>query len=85
MSNPIRKMSLYDGTLDRKVAAQLIEETRKPIRYTYGFAWKNPTTLRVPISKNRALEIVEKGLYTMDFVEYEDYIHINEFSGSDMW
>lgn len=34
-----------------------IQNTNKDIRYTYGFTWKNPTTNKVLITKEKAIEL----------------------------
>lgn len=78
------KMSFYHGTLNKEELKKFIEGTEKPIRYTYGFKYRNPTTKDVPISKERALQIVlEESL--LDATEYEDYLDLNAYSEGDMW
>ena len=52
-------MSFYYGTLNKEILKAFIEKTDKPIRYTYGLKHRNPTTLNVPVSKERALQIVD--------------------------
>ena len=77
-------MSFYNGTLNRNELRDFIKTTIKPIKYTIGFAYKKPTTLRVLISKDEALKIIEaKNL--LDATEFPDYLHLNSFNENDMW
>ena len=78
------KMSFYDGTLDRNVAKEVIINTDKDLKYTYGFGYRNPTTHKKPIDKAEALKIVANESY-LDITEYEDWIHLNGYSSNDMW
>lgn len=77
-------MSFYNGTLDRKVLKRFIEDTDKPIRYTYGLGYRNPTTNKVLVDKAKALEIVETESL-LDAGENDEYLHLNAYSGNDMW
>lgn len=77
-------MSFYNGTLDRKKAKEFIAATDKPIKYTYGLGYRSPTTNRKPITKERAIEIIDTESL-LDIDEYEDYVHLNAFSDNDMW
>ena len=78
------KMSFYDGTLDRNKALELIQDTEKVIKYTYGLGYRNPTTYKKPITKLQAIKTINcNGM--IDITEYDDWIHINEFSDNDMW
>lgn len=78
------KRSFYDGTLDIEKAKEVIQATNKPIVYTYGFEFKNPTTHRVSITKEEAIEKIENEYY-LDITEEDDCIHFNAFSSNDMW
>gem|GEM_PF-1300603 len=78
------KMSFYDGTLNREELKKFIQETEKPIRYTYGLKFRNPTTRDVPVSKEEALKIVDRE-NLLDATEYRDYLDLNAYSGNDMW
>lgn len=77
------KMSFYNGTLDRQKLIELINKA-EDIRYTYGYAWKRPTTLRKPITKAMALQIVNSQSL-LDADDESGYLHLNAFSESDMW
>ena len=78
------EMSFYDGTLNRKKAIEFIATTDKPLKYTYGLGYRNPTTNHKPITKERAIEIIDtEGL--LDIYEHEDYVHLNAYSDNDMW
>lgn len=57
---PGSHMSFYDGTLNREKLMEMIRQTDLPIVYTLGYAWKNPTTHRVTISKDAALCVVRR-------------------------
>lgn len=63
---------------------EFIKNTNKPLVYTYGYAWKSPTTYRVPIDKEEALKRIERNSLT-DITEEDEVIHINQFSENDMW
>lgn len=78
------KMSFYNGTLDRAKAKKFIQTTDKPLKYTYGLGYRNPTTHRKPISKAEALEIIEKESL-LDIDENTDFVHLNAYSSNDMW
>lgn len=78
------KMSFYNGTLNREELIKFIKTTNKPIKYTYGLGYRGPTTNHVPISIERAIEIVNTEGF-LDAQEYEDYLHLNAFSANDMW
>ena len=78
------KMSFYDGTLDREKLITEIKNTKKPIKYTYGFAYRDPTTRNKPVSVEEAIEIVRKQSL-LDADERDDYIHLNAYSSNDMW
>ena len=78
------KMSFYNNTLDKAIAKEVITNTDKELKYTYGLSFRNPTTHKKPISKEEALHIIDtKGMLDID--EYEDWIHLNAFSDNDMW
>lgn len=71
----------------RKSNADIIEflkSTKKPIKYTYGLAMRHPTTYKVPISIDEAIQKV-KTEPLLDVKEYSDYINMNAYSDNDMW
>lgn len=78
------KMSFYTGTLDREELVDFVQRTDKPIKYTYGFSYKNPTIYRKLIDKKHALKIIETEGY-LDADELEDYLHLNAYSENDMF
>lgn len=78
------KMSFYDGTLDRAKAKEIVTTTEKEFKYTSGLRYRNPTTCDVPITREKALELIETESF-LDIDEYEDYIHFNTYSANDMW
>jgi len=78
------KMSFYDGSLDKEELKKFIRKTEKPIKYTYGLKFRNPTTRDVPVSKEKALKIVDRESL-LDATEYRDYLDLNAYSENDMW
>lgn len=70
--------------MDRDKLKKFIVDTDKPIRYTYGLGYRNPTTNKVLVDKVKALEIVETESL-LDARENEEYLHLNAYSGNDMW
>jgi len=78
------KMSFYDGTLKKEEAKAFLTATDKPILYTYGLKYRNPTTRDVPKTKTEALSILDRA-YLLDITEYPTHVDMNEFSSNDMW
>ena len=78
------EMSFFNGTLNREKAIEIITNSDKPCVYTFGFKYRNPTTRDVPISKEKAIEIIKKESL-LDITEYEDKFDLNAYSGNDMW
>ena len=77
-------MSFYHGTLDKMKAKAIISKTKRPITYTYGLAYRNPTTYHVPKTVEEAFEIIDtESLLDIHF--NKDEIHLNAYSGNDMW
>ena len=77
------RMSFYNGTLDRAKLREMVE-TAEDIRYTYGLGYRGPSTNRVPITKERALEII-KTESLLDADDEKGYLHLNAYSANDMW
>lgn len=77
-------MSFYDGSLDRNKAKEFVADTNKPLRYTYGLSFRNPTTHNKPITKDEAMKIID-GQGFLDITEKEEYIHLNAYSDNDMY
>lgn len=67
---------------DRALA--LIHLSEKPIKYTHGLGYRGPTTHNQPITKDKALKIIEEESL-IDIRENEEYIHINTYSGNDLF
>ena len=78
------KMSFYNGTLNRQILTDFISTTDKPIRYTYGLSFKNPTTNKVLIGREKALQIVKSEGF-LDATEKEDCLYLQAYSANDMW
>lgn len=78
------KMSFYDGTLNKKVAASYVSAADKPLLYTYGYEYRDPSTHRIPVDKKKALDIIERESY-LDIQFETDYVHLNAFSENDLF
>lgn len=85
------KMSFFAHTVGEGVVAldkDVLEDAVKSapsIDYTYGFRFRNPTTLDVEVTVDEALEIIRNnGL--LDAVIYENgHVSLNTFSENDMF
>ena len=77
------RMSSLDSSLDTDVAIDTIINSNKPCVYTHGYAYRHPTTYRVPISKEKAIEIIERS-DAVDVEEEADVFHINTLGGNDL-
>lgn len=71
----------YVSTKDE--AIELLKNTNKQIKYTYGFKYRGPTTYEVPITNEEAVKFFNN--HWSDVVEYEDWVDLNSFSDNDMW
>lgn len=78
------KMSFFNGTLNKEDLIKFVENTDKEIRYTYGLGYRNPTTNRELITKDRALEIIASESF-LDADEEDEYLHLNAFSANDLY
>ena len=77
-------MSFYNGTLNRAELIDFISNTEKPIKYTFGFLYKDPATKYKPISKQEAIDIVNVA-DLLDADERQDFLHLNAYSINDMY
>lgn len=77
------KMSFYDGTLDRVKAREAVEASEKPLMFRYGFAFRGAE--KRPITKEKALNIIEDSGNYLDITETDNEILLNTFSSNDMW
>lgn len=77
------KMSFCNKKMDRSELVKFIQTTTKPILYTYGFAYRHPTTYKKPVTVDEAVQIVKEEFY-LDADEYDEYLHLNAFSSNDM-
>lgn len=77
------KMSFYDGTLDRARAKEVVEASEKPLMFRFGFAYKGAE--KRPITKEKALGIIEDSGNYLDIEESETEILLNTYSSNDMW
>jgi len=78
------RMSSFDSSLNADVAADAILNSNKPCVYTHGISYRHPTTYRVPISKDKAIDIIYSAADVVDVEEEADVFHINTLSGNDL-
>lgn len=76
-------MSFYNGTLDRTKAKEIIEASGKPLMFRHGFAYRGAE--KRPISKEKALSIIDDTGNYLDITESENEILLNTYSEMDMW
>lgn len=76
------KMSFYDGTLDRIKAMEVVEASEKPLMFRYGFAFRGAE--KRPITREKALNIIEDSGNYLDITETDNEILLNTFSSNDM-
>ena len=69
---------------NNKIIEYVLSTTNKRLLYTYGLSYRQPTTYKKPISNTEAMNIFKKG-GLLDVTEFDDYIHLNEYSANDMW
>ena len=67
---------------DRALA--LVHLSKKPIKYTHGLGYRGPSIHNQPITKDKALEIIEKESL-IDIRESEAGIQINTYSNNDLF
>ena len=73
-----------DHECTKEKTVEFLKETIKPIKYTHGLGYRGPTINKVPVNRKKAIEIFNTNSLC-DVTEYEDYVHVNTFSGNDMW
>ena len=78
------RMSSFDSSLNVDIAIDTILNSNKPCVYTHGLAYRGPTTYRVPISKEKAVDIIKNGKDVVDVEEEANAFHINTLSGNDL-
>lgn len=71
------KMSFYDGTLDRAKAREVVEASEKPLMFRYGFAFRGAE--KRPITKEKALSIIDDSGNYLDITETDNEILLNTF------
>lgn len=62
---------------------EYLRKTEKRIEYTFGLAYRHPTTFHKPITAKEAIEALED--YTTEVDEFDNYIHVNSYSANDLW
>lgn len=77
------EMSFYKGTLDRAKAQEVVEASEKPLMFRYGFAFRGAE--KRPITKEKALSIIDDSGNYLDITETDNEILLNTFSSNDMW
>lgn len=71
------------GTLDRAKAREVVEASEKPLMFRYGFAFRGAE--KRPITKEKALSIIDDSGNYLDITEADNEILLNTFSSNDMW
>ena len=69
------EMSFYKGTLDRAKAREVVEASEKAFRGAE----------KRPITKEKALSIIDDSGNYLDITETDNEILLNTFSSNDMW
>jgi len=77
------EMSFYKGTFDRAKAREVVEASEKPLMFRYGFAFRGAE--KRPITKEKALIIIDDSGNYLDITETDNEILLNTFSSNDMW
>ena len=77
------EMSFYKGALDRSKAREVVEASEKPLMFRYGFAFRGAE--KRPITKEKALSLIDDSGNYLDITETENEIILNTFSSNDMW
>lgn len=83
MKNLYRVMGENECSRDEVI--EKLSVTDKVIKYTFGLGFRNPTIHKVVISNEEAVEKFKSNSGMCDVTEYDDWIHLNEFSGNDLW
>ena len=78
------RMSSFDSSLNADIAAEAILNSDKQCVYTHGIGYRHPTTYRVPISKEKAIDIIYNASDVVDVEEEADVFHINTLGGNDL-
>lgn len=68
----------------KEEAIKYINNSKKDIKHTHGFTFRNPITYKKPIEKELAIDFV-KYSDLIDIEETDNFIHLNTFSSGDMW
>lgn len=77
------EMSFYKGTLGRAKAREVVEASEKSLMFRYGFAFRGAE--KRPITKEKALSIIDDSGNYLDITETDNEILLNTFSSNDMW
>ena len=74
------------NTNHRQMMIDRLLHTNKKILWTVGYRWKNPTTLDVPVTTEKAVEIIKCGRYALcELEEKEDRMLLQCYTSNDMW
>ena len=77
-------MSSFKGTYDKQKAIEMITNETRKIVYTYGFKWKCPGTMEVPVTKETALYILSRASIP-DINDLGWALEIQDYSANDMY
>ena len=76
------EMSFYKGTLDRAKEREVVEASKKPLMFRYGFAFRGAE--KRPVTKEKALSIIDDSGNYLDITETDNEILLNTYSSNDM-
>lgn len=72
-------------TVDAEYIQVLLSKTKRPILYTYGLKYRNPTTKDKKITNEQAVNYFKSGgMIDVDATD-PNVIYMNEYSANDMW
>ncbi len=86
MSKRIKELWSLMGKTEysKEDVLKILKETDKPIKYTFGLGYRSPTIHKIPYTNEQAVKTFTDKSGMCDVDEYEDYIHLNEFSSNDL-
>lgn len=67
---------------------QQIKNRNETVYLTVGFRWKNPTTMDVPMTPDKAIEWIQTGTKYYALIELNDRqgkLCLNAYTANDMW
>lgn len=71
--------------VSRECIRYVVERSKRKLLYTHGLAYRHPTTYKQPISKVRAMQIIDSADFLDVDATHSDTIYLNTYSENDMW